>query len=83
MVRRMISEDTVVENPMATLELFDDLQRLELSYHFKDEISTLLKLIYICHYEAHEKWNRLALNVRILISCKVRKITKCTKSFIV
>ncbi|GJV79544.1 R-linalool synthase QH1, chloroplastic-like protein [Tanacetum coccineum] len=63
-VRRMISEDTVVENPLATLELIDDLQRLGLSYHFKDEITTVLKMIYICYYEAHEKWNRLDLNLK-------------------
>nr|GEU38929.1 R-linalool synthase QH1, chloroplastic-like [Tanacetum cinerariifolium] len=64
MVRRMISEDTVVENPLATLELIDDLQRLGLSYHFEDEISTVLKMIYICYYEAREKWNRLDLNLK-------------------
>ncbi|PWA63650.1 myrcene synthase protein [Artemisia annua] len=58
--------ETLVENPLATLELFDDLQRLGLSYHFKDEISTVLEMIYICHYEAHEKWIRLDLNLKAL-----------------
>lgn len=65
-VRTMISEDTVVENPLATLELFDDLQRLGISYHFKDEINNVLKMIYVCYYEAHDKWNRMDLSLKAL-----------------
>nr|UIO87235.1 terpenoids synthase [Blumea balsamifera] len=65
-VRMMITKDTSVENPLSALELVDDLQRLGISYHFKDEISNLLKMIYNCYYEAHEKWNKLDLNLKSL-----------------
>lgn len=65
-VRKMIYVDTAVEKPLSTLELVDDLQRLGISYHFKNEISSVLKMIYNCYYEAHETWNNLDLNLKAL-----------------
>nr|XP_043633607.1 (-)-beta-pinene synthase, chloroplastic-like [Erigeron canadensis] len=65
-VRSMISVDTAVKKPLSALELIDDLQRLGVSYHFKDEISRVLNTIYTCHYEAHEKWEKMDLNLRAL-----------------
>lgn len=35
-----------VTGPLAQLELIDTLQRLGLSYHFKDEIKTIMMAIY-------------------------------------
>ncbi|KAJ9540576.1 hypothetical protein OSB04_027082 [Centaurea solstitialis] len=65
-VRRMITEDTTMESPLSTLELVDDLQRLGISYHFKDEINNVLKMIYTYYYETHEKWDKLDLNLKSL-----------------
>nr|UIO87236.1 terpenoids synthase [Blumea balsamifera] len=65
-VRMMISKDTAMKNPLSMLELVDDLQRLGVSYHFKDEISNVLKMIYSYHYEAHNNWNTLDLNLKAL-----------------
>ncbi|KAI3748372.1 hypothetical protein L6452_11397 [Arctium lappa] len=62
-VRTMISNETT---PLSTLELVDDLQRLGISYHFQDEINGVLKMIYSCYYETHEKWNRLDFNLKSL-----------------
>ncbi|KAK9078610.1 hypothetical protein SSX86_002667 [Deinandra increscens subsp. villosa] len=66
-VRSLISKETSsVENPLSTLRLVDDLQRLGISYHFKDEISNMLKMIYGCYYEAHENWVKMSLNLKAL-----------------
>ncbi|XP_071738887.1 R-linalool synthase QH1, chloroplastic-like [Rutidosis leptorrhynchoides] len=65
-VRTMISIETTVEKPLSTLELVDDLQRLGISYHFKNEISNILKKIYNCYFEAYKNWNNLDLNLKAL-----------------
>ncbi|KAK9078611.1 hypothetical protein SSX86_002668 [Deinandra increscens subsp. villosa] len=66
-VRSLISKETSsVENPLSLLRLVDDLQRLGVSYHFKDEISNVLKMIYGCYYEAHENWIKMSLNLKAL-----------------
>ncbi|KAI7733388.1 hypothetical protein M8C21_020831 [Ambrosia artemisiifolia] len=65
-VRNMISKETLVDNPLSTLELVDDLQRLGISYHFKDEISNVLKIIYNCYYNARANWNKLNFNIKAL-----------------
>ncbi|KAJ9540447.1 hypothetical protein OSB04_026953 [Centaurea solstitialis] len=62
----MIFNAPAMENPLRTLELVDDLQRLGISYHFHDELSNVLKTIYGCYYESHEKWNTLDLNLKSL-----------------
>ncbi|KAI3809393.1 hypothetical protein L1987_25365 [Smallanthus sonchifolius] len=65
-VRKMIAKETSVEKPLSTLQLVDDLQRLGISYHFKDEISNLLKMIHGHYYEARENWNKMNLNLKAL-----------------
>ncbi|KAL4576538.1 hypothetical protein LXL04_012633 [Taraxacum kok-saghyz] len=65
-VRKMISEDGAVQDPLSTLELVDDIQRLGVSYHFRDEISIVLKMIYHCYYEVHENLKKSDLNFRAL-----------------
>ncbi|XP_076882026.1 R-linalool synthase QH1, chloroplastic-like [Bidens hawaiensis] len=65
-VRNIISKETSPENPLRALELVDDLQRLGISYHYKDEISNVLKMIYTCYFEAHENWNKMSLNLKAL-----------------
>ncbi|MFS7957122.1 putative lyase [Helianthus anomalus] len=55
----LISNGTVVEDPLSMLELVEDLQRLGISYHFKEEISSVLKMIYIYHFKANENRNKL------------------------
>lgn len=65
-VRNLISRETSVENPLSTLQIVDDLQRLGISYHFKNEISDLLKTIYSRYYEASENWNKMNLNLKAL-----------------
>ncbi|KAI3822623.1 hypothetical protein L1987_10218 [Smallanthus sonchifolius] len=62
-VKMMIRE---VGNPLNTLELVDDLQRLGISYHFEDEIRDLLERIHYNYYKTHDKWNRLDLNLKAL-----------------
>ncbi|XP_076955715.1 R-linalool synthase QH1, chloroplastic-like [Bidens hawaiensis] len=64
--RNIISKETSPENPLRSLELVDDLQRLGISYHYKDEISNVLKMIYSCYYEAHDNWNKMSLNLKAL-----------------
>ncbi|KAI3705362.1 hypothetical protein L1987_75598 [Smallanthus sonchifolius] len=65
-VRKMIVKEISVENPLSTLQLFDDLQRLGISYHFKDEISNSLKMLFGRYYEARENWNQMNLNLKAL-----------------
>ncbi|KAK1421123.1 hypothetical protein QVD17_23231 [Tagetes erecta] len=65
-VRKLICKETSVDNPLSTLELVDDLQRLGISYHFKNEISDLLKTIYGRYFEANENWNKMNLNLKAL-----------------
>ncbi|XP_023739439.1 R-linalool synthase QH1, chloroplastic [Lactuca sativa] len=55
-----------VGNPLGTLELVDELQRLRISYHFEDEISEVLEMIYYNYYKTHNKWNSMDLNVKAL-----------------
>ncbi|KAL8210523.1 hypothetical protein R6Q57_004960 [Mikania cordata] len=65
-VRSWIIKETSVENPLSTLQLVDDLQRLGISHHFKDEISNMLKKMYNSYYEAQENWNKMNLNLKAL-----------------
>ncbi|KAM0003736.1 putative lyase [Helianthus debilis subsp. tardiflorus] len=65
-VRTLISNGTGVEDPLSMLELVDDLERLGISYHFKEEISSVLKMIYIYHFKANENWNKSKLNLKAL-----------------
>ncbi|GJY75975.1 gypsy type transposase [Tanacetum coccineum] len=65
-VRTIISKESAAEKPLSTLQLVDDLPRLGISYHFKDEIRSMLKMIYDYYYEAHENWNKLDLNLKAL-----------------
>ncbi|KAI7736800.1 hypothetical protein M8C21_011235, partial [Ambrosia artemisiifolia] len=65
-VRSMIPKETSMENLLSTLQLVDDLQRLGISYHFKDEISNVLNMIYGCYYESCENWNKMNLNLKAL-----------------
>ncbi|XP_076911475.1 R-linalool synthase QH1, chloroplastic-like [Bidens hawaiensis] len=62
-VRMMIHN---VESPLSTLELVDDLQRLGISYHFEDDIRSLLEVIYNNYYRTHDKWNKMDLNLKAL-----------------
>ncbi|KAI7733443.1 hypothetical protein M8C21_002263 [Ambrosia artemisiifolia] len=65
-VRNIISKETSVENPSRTLELVDDFLRLGISYHFKDEISRVLKMIHNCYFAVPERWNTMNLNLKAL-----------------
>nr|WCC60120.1 terpene synthase [Pityopsis ruthii] len=66
-VRTMISKEIgVTENPLSILNLVDDLQRLGISYHFVDEIGSLLEKIYCNHYKNQEKWTNMDLNLKSL-----------------
>ncbi|KAK1430035.1 hypothetical protein QVD17_12497 [Tagetes erecta] len=53
-------------NVARSLELIDDLQRLGVGYHFEDEISDVLEMIYKHYYESEVKWDGLDLNLRAL-----------------
>nr|XP_043634924.1 R-linalool synthase QH1, chloroplastic-like [Erigeron canadensis] len=67
LVKTMISECNVMEDTLSTLELVDDLQRLGISYHFKDEIRNVLKSVYMCYFDGHVNyWNKLDLNLKAL-----------------
>lgn len=59
----MIQKSRMVENLLSSLELVDELQRLGIAYHFKEEISKLLEMI---HYKTRDKWNIMDLNVQSL-----------------
>ncbi|KAJ0771524.1 putative lyase [Helianthus annuus] len=65
--RTMIYKDNEKEeNPLKTLNLVDDLQRLGISYHFENEISNVLENIYHNYYETPEKWTSMDLNLKSL-----------------
>ncbi|KAK9076995.1 hypothetical protein SSX86_005330 [Deinandra increscens subsp. villosa] len=49
-----------------TLELIDDLQRLGIDYHFGDEISDVLEMIYKSYFENDVKWESMDLNLKAL-----------------
>ncbi|KAL8264956.1 hypothetical protein R6Q59_023086 [Mikania micrantha] len=53
-------------NLSTTLEIIDDLQRLGIGNHFKDEIHDMLKMIYDHHYENDAKWDDIDLNLKAL-----------------
>ncbi|KAI3687967.1 hypothetical protein L1987_81672 [Smallanthus sonchifolius] len=55
-----------VGNPLNTLELVDDLQRLGISYHFEDEITNLVEVVYNNYYKTRDKWNTMDLNLKAL-----------------
>ncbi|XP_076938716.1 R-linalool synthase QH1, chloroplastic-like [Bidens hawaiensis] len=55
-----------VRSPLSTLELVDDLHRLGISYHFEDEISNLLEMIYRNYYKTHIEWHKMDLNLKAL-----------------
>ncbi|CAI9289618.1 unnamed protein product [Lactuca saligna] len=55
-----------VGTPLDTLELVDELQRLGISYHFEDEISEVLEMIYYNYYKTQNKWNNMDLNAKAL-----------------
>ncbi|KAI7734876.1 hypothetical protein M8C21_002730 [Ambrosia artemisiifolia] len=57
---------TNVGNPLSSLELVDDLQRLGISYHFEYEISNLLEKIYCNNYKSHDEWRKMGLNLKAL-----------------
>lgn len=59
-------ETSKAGNPLKTLELVDDLQRLGISYHFEDEIRHVLEKIYNDYYKTHDKWNTMDLNLKSL-----------------
>ncbi|XP_024986107.1 R-linalool synthase QH1, chloroplastic-like [Cynara cardunculus var. scolymus] len=63
-VKTMIQE--VVGNPLKTLELVDNLQRLGISYHFEEEISQVLEMIYNDYYKTQEQWNGMDMNLKAL-----------------
>nr|UZF96592.1 bornyl diphosphate synthase [Artemisia annua]UZG94252.1 bornyl diphosphate synthase [Artemisia annua] len=66
-VRNMIyKENEKAENPLSTLNLVDDLQRLGIWYHFVDDISNVLDNVYNKYYKSPEKWNTLDLNLKAL-----------------
>ncbi|KAM0051867.1 putative R-linalool synthase [Helianthus debilis subsp. tardiflorus] len=62
-VKKMIPK---VGNPSSALELVDDLQRLGISYHFEDEISNVLEMIYCKYYKSHDEWHKMDLNLKAL-----------------
>ncbi|MFS7971624.1 putative R-linalool synthase [Helianthus anomalus] len=55
-----------VGNVSNTLELIDDLQRLGIAYHFENEISDVLAMIYASYFETQAKWNSMSLNLKAL-----------------
>ncbi|KAF5767606.1 putative R-linalool synthase [Helianthus annuus] len=55
-----------VGDPLSSLELVDDLQRLGISYHFQEEIRNLLEMIYCSYYKPHDQWDNLGLNLKAL-----------------
>ena len=59
-------ENEKAQNPLSTLNLVDDLQRLGVWYHFVDDISNVLDNVYNKYYKSPEKWNTLDLNVKAL-----------------
>ena len=61
---------TQVGKPLHQLELVDSLQRLEIYYHFQEEIKRILPSIYN-NYDRNDKWKNgdlyaTALEFRVL-----------------
>ncbi|KAK1421121.1 hypothetical protein QVD17_23229 [Tagetes erecta] len=65
-VRLLIFESSVVDDPLSALELVDDLQRLGISYHFNEEIRSVLKMIYAYHFKAYDNRHKLNLTLKAL-----------------
>ncbi|PWA45920.1 camphene synthase [Artemisia annua] len=66
-VRKMIYKvNEKAKNPLNTLNLVDDLQRLGIWYHFMDDISNVLDNVYNKFYKSPGKWNTLDLNLKAL-----------------
>ncbi|PWA36752.1 camphene synthase [Artemisia annua] len=63
---KIYKENEKAENPLSTLNLVDDLQRLGIWYHFVDDISNVLDNVYNKYYKSREKWNTLDLNLKAL-----------------
>ncbi|XP_076938099.1 R-linalool synthase QH5, chloroplastic-like [Bidens hawaiensis] len=59
----MIRKTSKAENLLSSLELVDDLQRLGIAYHFKEEIRDVLEMIYC---KTHDKWSTMDLNLQSL-----------------
>nr|UIO87234.1 terpenoids synthase [Blumea balsamifera] len=64
--RTLIRETTKKGNPLETLGLVDDLQRLGTSYHFKEEIRDVLGMVYNDYYKTQDKWHKMDLNLKSL-----------------
>nr|AIE41601.1 1,8-cineole synthase [Artemisia annua] len=62
-VKTMIHE---VGNPSTALELVDDLQRLGIWYHFEDEISNVLEMIYRDFYDNEDRCSKMDMNFKAL-----------------
>ncbi|CAI9299787.1 unnamed protein product [Lactuca saligna] len=56
-----------VSHSLSTLELIDDLHRRGISYHFVDDISHLLDMIYHNYYQTQDKWDRMDLKLKALV----------------
>ncbi|KAI3706618.1 hypothetical protein L6452_24493 [Arctium lappa] len=64
-VKTMIQK-VVMGNPVKRLELVDNLQRLGISYHFEEEISQVLEMVYNDYYKNEEQWNGMDMNLKAL-----------------
>ncbi|KAI7991767.1 hypothetical protein LOK49_LG12G02308 [Camellia lanceoleosa] len=64
---KIMLEKVVDEDPLDALEMIDDLQRLGVFYHFKDEIETVLERIYNMNDKCNnEDLHATALKFRLL-----------------
>nr|XP_043637014.1 R-linalool synthase QH1, chloroplastic-like [Erigeron canadensis] len=52
--------------PLGTLELVDALQRLGIAYHFVDEITDAMEVIYGDYFKKEDKWNKMDINLKAL-----------------